>query len=95
MICENKVAIVTGAAGKGIGRSVALTLAREGAKVVINYRTSQQSAKTIVNHIVNSGDGAIAVQADVFDADGCKKLVDVTCKEFGQVDICIIGPGAG
>ena len=95
MICENKVAIVTGAAGKGMGRSIALTLAREGAKVAVNYRSSKQSAEAIVNHIAKSGRNAIAIQADVFEADACKKLVDVTRKEFGQVDICIIGPGGG
>lgn len=95
MMCKNKVAIVTGAAGKGMGRSIALTLAREGANVVVNYRTSEQPAKAIVNHIAKSGRSAIAIQADVFEADGCKKLVDTTRKEFGRVDICIIGPGGG
>lgn len=95
MICEHKVAIVTGSAGKGMGRSIALTLAREGAKVVVNYRSSKQSAEAIVNHIRQSGGSAIAAQADVFEVKGCKKLVDVACKEFKQVDICIIGPGGG
>lgn len=95
MTCANKVAIVTGAAGKGMGRSIALTLAREGAKVVINYRSSKQAAEAIVNHINTSGKSAIAIQADVFETDGCKELVDTTRKEFGQVDICIIGPGSG
>ena len=42
MMCEGKVAIVTGAAGKGMGRSIALTLAREGARVVVNYRQSDE-----------------------------------------------------
>ena len=45
MTCKGKVAIVTGAAGKGMGRSIALTLAREGAKVVVNYRKSKEMAK--------------------------------------------------
>ena len=51
MMCEGKTAIVTGAAGKGMGRSIALTLAREGANVVVNYRTSSDSADGIVAHI--------------------------------------------
>jgi len=92
-MCEGKVAIVTGAAGGGLGRSIALTLAREGARVVVNYRNSQENAQAIVTHIVNTGGSAIAVQADVFDADGCKNLVRAALGQYGQVDICIIGPG--
>lgn len=95
MLCEEKAAIVTGAAGKGMGRSIALTLAREGANVVVNYRTSEQQAKAIVDYIRSIGRNAIAKQADVFKDDECKKLVDAAIKEFGQVDICIIGPGGG
>jgi len=95
MICEGKVAIVTGAAGKGMGRSVALALAREGAKVVVNYRTSEDSARAIVAHIESRGGRAIAVQADVFQASGCKRLVDAAVQQFGQVDICTFGPGGG
>ncbi len=52
MTCKDKIAIVTGAAGKGMGRSIALTLAREGAKVVVNYRKSREMAKAVVDHIV-------------------------------------------
>ena len=95
MTCESKVAIVTGAAGSGMGRSIALTLAREGAKIVVNYRTSEESAKAIVDHIGSRGGSAIAIQADVFEANGCKKLVDAAVERFGQVDICIVGPGGG
>jgi 3-oxoacyl-[acyl-carrier protein] reductase len=91
--CEGKVAIVTGAAGSGLGRSIALTLAREGARVVVNYRTSQENAQAIVTHIENAGGSAITVPADVFAADGCKYLVEATMEQYGQVDICIIGPG--
>jgi 3-oxoacyl-[acyl-carrier protein] reductase len=45
MICQDKIVIVTGAAGKGMGRSIALILAREGAAVVVNYLTSFESAE--------------------------------------------------
>lgn len=91
--CEGRVAIVTGSAGGGMGRSIALTLAREGADVVINYRTSEASARAIVSHIESRGGTAIAVQADVFEVEGCEKLVDITIERFGRVDICIVGPG--
>jgi len=93
--CENKVAIVTGAADGGMGRSIALTLAREGARVVVNYRTSQAAAEAIVDHITSQGGTAIAVQADVFDAAGCKALVEATVAQFERVDILIVGPGGG
>lgn len=95
MKCKNKVAIVTGAAGNGMGRSIALTLAREGAKVVINYHLNKQAVDAIIKHIENFGGTATSVQADIFQADECKKLVDETEKRFGKVDICIIGPGGG
>ena len=93
--CEGKVAIVTGAAGSGMGRSIALTLAREGAKVVVNYRTSQEAAESIVDQIKIGGGTAVSVQADIFEAQGCKKLVNAAIDRFGQVDICILGPGGG
>jgi 3-oxoacyl-[acyl-carrier protein] reductase len=94
-MCKDKVAVVTGAAGKGMGRSIALTLAREGARVVVNYRTSEESAQAIVAHVESRGGDAMAVQADVFEADGCRRLVDETLARFGQVDICVVGPGGG
>jgi NAD(P)-dependent dehydrogenase (short-subunit alcohol dehydrogenase family) len=93
--CAGKVALVTGAAGSGMGRSIALTLAREGAHVVVNYRNSQANAKAIVEHIESDGGSARAISADVFDAEGCQKLVQTTIELFGQIDICIIGPGGG
>lgn len=95
MKCEGKVALVTGSAGSGLGRSMALTLAREGAHVVVNYRTSETDAQAIVEHIAGSGGRAIAVQADVFDPAGCETLVRTAAREFNQIDICIIGPGGG
>lgn len=93
--CKDRVAVVTGAAGHGMGRSIALTLAREGASVVVNYRTSASNAQAIVDHIIRRGGSAIALQADISEADGCEKLVAATVERFGQVDICIVGPGGG
>jgi NAD(P)-dependent dehydrogenase (short-subunit alcohol dehydrogenase family) len=78
-----------------MGRSIALTLAREGANVVVNYRTSQESAGAIVQQIEHNGGRAIAVQANIVEAHDCKHLVETTIKHFGQLDICIIGPGGG
>lgn len=69
MTCQDKIAIVTGAAGKGMGRSIALTLAREGAAVVVNYLTSFESAAAIVAHIEKRGGRALASQADITRRD--------------------------
>ncbi|MBN1935699.1 MAG: SDR family oxidoreductase [Anaerolineae bacterium] len=93
--CAGKVALVTGAAGKGMGRSIALTLAREGASVAVNYRTSREQAQAIVEAIAAQGGQAIAVQSDVFTAKGCRHLVDAALAQFGRIDVCVIGPGGG
>ncbi len=92
---EGRVALVTGAAGNGMGRSIALTLAREGARVIVNYRTSAESAEAIVQYISSQGGSAVAVQADVFNNEECRRLVDAAADRFGRVDICIVGPGGG
>lgn len=93
--CEGRVALVTGAAGTGLGRSIALTLAREGASVVVNYRTSEASAREIVAHIEAGGGHAIAAAADVYESDGCRHLVEASIAAFGRIDIAIVGPGGG
>ena len=61
MICEGKTAIVAGGAGSGMGRSIALTLAREGALVVGNYLTSSDSAASVVAHIEKQGGRLITI----------------------------------
>lgn len=94
MLCEGKVAVVTGAAGNGMGRSIALTLSREGAKVVINYRANQEAAEKIAAHINNCGGQALTVQGNVFIKEDCERLVGAAVSSFGKVDICVIGPGA-
>lgn len=94
MTCEGRVALVTGAAGRGLGRSIALTLAREGAAVVVNYRTSRAAAEEIVAHIERERGRALAVAADVYESDACRALVAATAAQYGRLDICVIGPGA-
>jgi len=95
MQLKDRVALVTGSAGNGMGRSIALTLAREGAKVAINYRTSKDEAQAIVNYIKSHAGKAIAIEADVFEADDCRNLTNATIEHFGKIDICVVNPGAG
>ena len=75
MSSEGRVAVVTGAAGHGMGRSIALTLAREGASVVVNYLNSKDRAKEVVEFIEGNEGRATAVQANVFVKDGCEKSI--------------------
>lgn len=92
-MCSGRTAVVTGAAGKGMGRSVALTLAREGANVVVNYRRSRRDALQVADAIHSQGAQAVAVRGDVFTAKGCQAVVESALNEFGQIDICVVNPG--
>lgn len=88
----NKTAIITGA-GRGIGSAIAQHFASEGAKVVVNYRSSSKDAEQVVRDIVSGGGKAIAVQADVSTADGTKALFEATEREFGRADILVNNAG--
>lgn len=83
-----RVAIVTGA-GRNIGRGIALSLADAGAAVVVNARSNQQEAKAVAGEIAQAGGRAIAVIADVADADAVERMVATAIKGFGRVDILV------
>ena len=83
MRLKNKIAIVAGGA-RDIGKEVSLKLAGEGAKVVVNYFSSEEKAKEIVKQITDSGGEAIAVKADVTKASEVAALVDASKKAFGN-----------
>jgi len=89
-----KTALVTGAAGDGIGRSCAYTLARDGFNVVVNYRSHVARAEAVCAFIRKNGGTAVPIQADVFKQDQCARLIDETLTHFNRIDACIIGPGA-
>ena len=88
----NKVAIVTGGS-RGIGRAVALQLAHNGAKVVVNYAGNEQAAKEVVELITTKGGHAIAVQADVANADSVDQMVKQAMDAFGRIDILVNNAG--
>ncbi|QEC80327.1 SDR family NAD(P)-dependent oxidoreductase [Mucilaginibacter ginsenosidivorax] len=89
---KNKVAIVTGAS-KGIGASIAQYLAAEGAKVVVNYASSQEGADKVVQAITENGGMAIPVQGDVSKEADVIRLFDETKKAFGSLDILVNNAG--
>jgi 3-oxoacyl-[acyl-carrier protein] reductase len=89
---EGRVAVVTGGS-RGIGRAVALELARRGAAVVVNYNSSPDAANEVVNLIETGGCRAIAVQADVGKMDQAQNLINAAIKDLGGLDILVNNAG--
>ncbi|QEC74659.1 SDR family NAD(P)-dependent oxidoreductase [Mucilaginibacter ginsenosidivorax] len=85
---KNKVAVVTGAS-KGIGAAISKHFAAAGAKVVVNYASSKESADKVVKEITDNGGTAIAVQADVSNEADVTRLFEETAKAFGGLDILV------
>ena len=92
MLLEGKVAVVTGA-GRGIGRGIALALAREGAMVVVNYNGSADRAAEVVRSIEEGGVKAAAVQCNVSDFEAAKEFYANIVKEYGKIDILVNNAG--
>ena len=89
---NGKVALVTGA-GRGVGREIALTLAREGASVAINYRSSAKDADALAAEIAAAGGKAKAYRADVADFAAVTAMVGHIVKDFGALNILINNAG--
>lgn len=87
-----RVAVVTGSS-RGIGRAVALKLAGVGAKVVVNYYHSEDAANEAVKEIRAEGGEAIAVHADVKEADQAKELIDSALDAYARLDILVNNVG--
>src|SRR5213082_1200834 len=87
-----KVAVVTGAS-KGIGASIALHLAQEGAAVVVNYSSSKAGADRIVGEITGNGGRAVAVQANLAKEPDVRRLFAETKRAFGRLDVLVNNAG--
>lgn len=85
---KTKVALVTGAS-RGIGRSIAIDLAREGADLVINYRVRADEAEKVVKEIESIGRRAIALKADVSNEQEVKTMIEKIIGIFGKIDILV------
>jgi 3-oxoacyl-[acyl-carrier protein] reductase len=93
MTLEGKTALVTGAS-RGLGRAIALRLAREGAAVAVNYRARGGEAEDAASLIRGQGGRAAAVQADVGDAAQVRAMVARVEAELGAIDILVNNAGA-
>lgn len=92
MNLKGKVAIVTGG-NSGIGAAIVLELARQGANIVIDYRSHPEATSELEKKIIALGDQAIGVEADVSKTADLQRLVDTAVKTFGGVDIFVNNAG--
>jgi len=89
---EGQVAIVTGAS-RGIGRAIAVALAGEGAKVIVNFASSVIAAEEVVTEIKSKGGEAIAIHADVSHEAQVDSLVKSAIDTWGRVDVLVNNAG--
>ena len=89
---ENKVALVTGA-GRGIGRAIAIALAKEGAEVVVNYNGSEERAKEVKQTIEENGGKDSIYKCNVSDFEACEAMIKDIVKEHGRLDILVNNAG--
>jgi len=90
---KGKVCVVTGSS-KGIGKGVAIRLAQEGAKVVINYRSDPAGAEATAKECEKlSGQPAIAVHANLGKVEDCKKLIEKAAEHYGTLDVLVNNAG--
>jgi 3-oxoacyl-[acyl-carrier protein] reductase len=91
-LLTDKVAVVTGGS-RGIGRGIALELAKQGAAVVVNYNSSPDAANEVVAAIEAAGGKALAVQANVANLEECGNLIKAATDTYGKLDILINNAG--
>ena len=89
---QDKVAVVTGSSS-GIGKGIALAMGRAGARVVINYRSNEQSARELKSQLEEAGSQALVVQADVSNPEDVDRLLKTATTTFGTVDILVNNAG--
>jgi 3-oxoacyl-(acyl-carrier-protein) reductase len=89
---EGRSALVTGAS-RGIGRAVALELAREGAKVAVNYHNNDAKAQAVVDEISKLGGQAMLAKANLADREAAREMVKAVAKELGGLDVLVNNAG--
>ncbi len=89
---KEKVAVITGAS-RGIGKEIALTFAREGATVIVNYNGSKSAAEEVVNTIINENRKAEAYQCDIADFQKTAEMMDYIIKKYKRIDILVNNAG--
>lgn len=88
----DKVALVTGAA-RGIGKQIAITLAKEGYNIALNYRTNTDSIVELKNQIENFGVECLLVQGDVSVFEDAERIANETFEKFGRINVLVNNAG--
>lgn len=94
MRLKNKIALITGSS-RGIGRTIALTLADEGADIIVNYNLHSEQAQDVVEQIQSMGRRALKIQANVVKSQEVNDMVLQVKDKFGRIDILVCNAGIG
>lgn len=92
MLLDGKVALITGGS-RGIGRAIALELAKAGAIVVVNYAGNVNAANQVCETVLSAGGEAFAVQADVADSKSVEAMIKEITEKYGRIDILVNNAG--
>ena len=91
-LLQGQTAIVTGAS-RGIGKAIAIFLAKEGAEVIINYSSSFENANKVVSEINSFGGKAYPLQADISDENSVNELIKTVLDKNNQIDVLVNNAG--
>lgn len=89
---KGKCAVITGAS-RGIGKSIAIKFAKEGANIVINYRNNEEEALKVKKELEDLGSKTLVVKADISELKEAENLIKEAKNEFGRVDILVNNAG--
>jgi 3-oxoacyl-[acyl-carrier protein] reductase len=92
MSLRDRVALITGGS-RGIGRGIAVRLARDGARVAIAYRSNKVAAQQTLRQLQTSGADCVAVETDITDADRADQLLRTVADRFGRIDVLVNNVG--
>ena len=91
-LLEGQTAIVTGAS-RGIGKAIAISLAKEGAEVIINYSSSLENANKVVSEINSFGGKAYPLQADISNENSVNELIKTVLEKNNKIDVLVNNAG--
>jgi len=91
-LLEGQIALVTGAS-RGIGKAIAISLAKEGAEVIVNYSSSLESANEVVSEINSIGGKAYPIQADISNENSVNELIKTVLDKNNKIDVLVNNAG--